>query len=83
MILGKDYSISVHPGNENETETRQSCLSNGLVSQPHPHIHTLYDLLKTSASKYAQQPLFGSRPVNRVVQESKTVVKKVGLEEKS
>jgi long-chain acyl-CoA synthetase len=83
--LGYECSVLTSaPKSSEETGIRRSFLyPRTLIRQPHPSISTLYDLLKFASTLYPSQPCMGARPVLRVIEESKTVTKKVAGEQKT
>lgn len=50
---------------------------NGLRTQPHPDIHTMYDIIKRSANVYSNEPAVGTRKLVHLHKEKKKVPKNV------
>ncbi|KXH50889.1 AMP-binding enzyme [Colletotrichum salicis] len=50
---------------------------NGLRTQPHPDVHTVYDIVKRSAQVYPNEPAVGTRKLVHLHKEKKKVPKNV------
>lgn len=78
----KSFTIETGPQQPNGGRIRRSAYApEGLARVPHQHVHTLYDVLTRSASKYPNNKAFGYRKIEKMVDEEKEVTKFVNGEE--
>ncbi|KAG1455480.1 hypothetical protein G6F56_007057 [Rhizopus delemar] len=78
----KNFTVQVGLEQPQGGRTRRSVFSpDSLVRIPAPHIHTLYDVLSSSAKKYPDRKGFGFRKVEKVVEEEKQITKYVNGQE--
>ncbi|SAM02880.1 hypothetical protein [Absidia glauca] len=80
----KNFSVEVGPPQPNGGRIRRSVLAaDGVVRVPDTNVHTLYDVLQNSVKKYGDKKAFGSRRLEKMVEEEKEVTKYVnGVETK-
>ncbi|KAI9498714.1 hypothetical protein BDB00DRAFT_867335 [Zychaea mexicana] len=81
----KAFSIEVGPETQpNGGRIRRSILAaDGVVRVPATDVHTLYDVLDRSVKKYGNRKAFGTRRIEKMIEEEKEVVKIVdGVEKK-
>ena len=78
--IGSQVSVEVGESTANGGKPRRSPgTEKALITQPHPEVKTLYDVVQHGLRTYpASAPLFGSREVKRIVEEEKIVTKSVG-----
>lgn len=77
--MEKQYSIEVGPEGE---RIRRSILSpNELLSTPADKVNTLYDVLQYSVKTHGTKNAFGTRKIEKIVEEEKEITKVVNGEE--
>ncbi|CAO0797815.1 unnamed protein product [Mucor circinelloides] len=78
----KQFTVEVGPEQPNGGRIRRSIFApEGLNRVPNHNVHTLYDVLSRSATKYPERKGFGFRKVEQMVDEEKEVSKFVNREE--
>ncbi|CAI2175010.1 8772_t:CDS:2 [Funneliformis geosporum] len=81
--MEKQYSIPFGPETEGETRIRRSILSpNQLLNTPVEGVNTLYDVFQYSVKTHGTKNAFGTRKVEKIIEEEKEVTKIVNGEEK-
>lgn len=81
----KAYSVEVGPEKQQPAggRIRRSIhAAEGVVRVPNTDVHTLYDVLQNSAKKYTNRNAFGTRNVEKVIEEEKEITKVVNGTEK-
>ncbi|KAI8078679.1 uncharacterized protein BX664DRAFT_342473 [Halteromyces radiatus] len=80
----KNFTVEVGPPQPNGGRIRRSILApDAVVRVPDTNVHTLYDVLQNSVKKYGDRKAFGSRRLEKMVEEEKEVTKFInGVETK-
>ncbi|KAI8344331.1 hypothetical protein BC941DRAFT_408356 [Chlamydoabsidia padenii] len=80
----KNFTVEVGSPQPNGGRIRRSILAaDGVVRVPDTTVHTLYDVLQNSVKKYGDKKAFGSRRLEKMVEEEKEVTKYInGVETK-
>jgi long-chain acyl-CoA synthetase len=72
----KNYTIEVGPEQPNGGRIRRNVMAaEGIQRIPAPGVHTLYDMLRRSVRKYANNNALGYRTLEAMVEEEKEVTK--------